>query len=121
MRRLLIGLILGVLLAVPAILVAAPPKASTVVTPMREDLDANTWNVTNASTVTAFNIVARTAVWLGASTNIAVESNAGPPNTNAGLSRDPGSIYVDSTTGAWWRKTTGFNDPFGWQCVAGCS
>ncbi len=45
MRRFLLGFVVALALAIPVTLIAAPPKTVNVVTPMKQDLDANGYGI----------------------------------------------------------------------------
>ena len=140
MKRILIGLTIGVLLAVPATLAAAPPKSTNVVTPMQRDLDANGYSVLNANAITASgNITAQSNIQTSGyfvgdkevamsgemileppdTSTISISSGAFDPSVQ-GLDKNTGSLYLRGapTPQAWLHTGT---DPHAWTCFAGCS
>lgn len=143
MRRLTLGLLLGVLLAVPATLVAAPPKATNVVTPMREDLDANGYSIANANAITATgNITAQSNIqtsgyFVGDKLvamsgelilephDTAVISILSGRDSPVGRQMNQGAVYLRSYPradgnyyGEMWLKAG--PAAIDWTCVAGC-
>lgn len=144
MRRaplgLLVGVLLGVAVAVPTALIAAPPKTVTVVTPMKQDLDANGYSILNANAITATgNITAQSNIQTSGyfvgdklvamsgemileppdTSVISISSGAFDPSVT-GLDKNTGSVYFRGapTPQAWLHTGT---DPHAWTCFAGCA
>lgn len=140
MKRLLLGAMVALALAVPVTLIAAPPKTVNVVTPMKQDLDANGFNITDAGGITATgNITSQANIqtsssFVGGSAVLFHDLILEPPDASVialtagsfdpaaqGLDRNPGSVYLRGSPGpaqAWLHTGT---DPHAWTCFAGCT
>ncbi len=89
MRRFVVGFLVALALAVPVTLIAAPPKAVNVVTPMKQDLDANGYRIFNSGDI---NGTARQAIEMNGSGDLDLYS--APENTVAIGPAGDGNAYA---------------------------
>lgn len=119
MKRFLTGFLIALTLGVPATLIAAPPKTVNIVTPMKQDLDANGYAITNVGFlsgpgnfdsggyVLGTRLVARdgTLILEPAGVSILyVTGGAADPSIAPGVFANPGSLYLRSN-GTLYTKT----------------
>lgn len=134
MKRLTLGLLIGVLLGVPTTLVAAPPKPATLVgwtndnqNPTSIDshggtIDLSNGGSMNAASVGVLNVEFDNPNGLDPGVNI-VSGTPDPSIAGAPYGNTPaGSLYlrrVDADHGELWIKSGHLTTA--WTCIAGCS